>query len=369
MSSDSPIRVVHVATGNAGKIALRSLIEDARYELVGLVVSNPDKVGRDAGELAGLSRETGILAVNDLGAALELAPDCVSYCALAETRFFEALEDIKACLAAGANVVATSPVPLMYPWGLLPDSMIEPYEELCREKNVSLFVTGVDPGWANDILPLAIASTCQSIEQIRCSEIADYASYDGVPVIYEVMGFGRQLGDMPMLFKPGMLASAWGISLRQLAAAFGFELDEIRESVEQEPALRDFDVAAGRIPAGTVAALRFQIIGVANGKEVLVIDHTTRLDPMLRPDWPQPAHGGGCYRVEITGEPSYLVDVTQDSAFGDHNDASIASGVGRMINAIPAVVAAEPRILTLLDLPLNTAKGVFAATLAKDGNN
>ncbi|MFL6107507.1 MAG: diacylglycerol kinase, partial [Marmoricola sp.] len=350
-------------------IALRHLIEDPRFELVGLVVSNPAKVGLDAGSLAGLDAVTGVVATDDLGAALALAPECVSYCALAETRFFEALEDIRTCLAAGANVVATSPVPLMYPWGLLPDSMIEPYQSLCREQGVSLFVTGVDPGWANDLLPLAIASTCQKVEQIRCSEIADYASYSGAPVIFEVMGFGREPGDMPMLFQPGMLSSAWGVSLRQLASAFGFELDEIRESVEQEPAPAAFDVAAGHIPAGGVAALRFQIIGVASGKEVLVIDHTTRLDPTLRPDWPQPAHGGGGYRVEITGEPTYLVDVTQDSAYGDHNDASIASGAGRMVNAIPAVVAGESRILTLLDLPLNTAKGVFATTLTKDGNS
>jgi hypothetical protein len=369
VSSEKPIRVVHVATGNAGKIALRHLITDPRFELVGLVVSNPEKVGRDAGSLAGLDVATGIVATDSLAGALELRPQCVSYCALAETRFFEALEDIKSCLAAGANVVATSPVPLMYPWGLLPDSMIEPYQELCRENGVSLFTTGVDPGWANDLLPLAIASTCQSVEQIRCSEIADYASYSGAPVIFEVMGFGREPGDMPMLFQPGMLSSAWGVSLRQLASAFGFELDEIRESVEQEPAPAAFDVAAGHIPAGGVAALRFQIIGVAAGKEVLVIDHTTRLDPALRPDWPQPAHGGGGYRVEITGEPTYLVDVTQDSRYGDHNDASIASGAGRMVNAIPSVVAGESRILTLLDLPLNTAKGVFATTLATDGSS
>ncbi|MGN6724187.1 MAG: NAD(P)H-dependent amine dehydrogenase family protein [Marmoricola sp.] len=369
------IRVVHVATGNAGRIALRHLIGDARFELVGVVVSNPEKVGKDAAELCGAPAPTGVTAVDDLAAALDLKPDCVSYCALSETRFFEALEDIKTCLASGANVVTTSPVTLMYPWGLLSDSMIDPFEDLCRNNGVSLFATGVDPGWANDLLPLAIASTCQSVEQIRCSEIADYASYSGAPVIFEVMGFGREPAaldnreDMPMLFKPGMLTAAWGVALRQLATAFGFELDEIRESVEQEPAPVAFDVAAGHIPAGGVAAVRFQIIGVASGKEVLVIDHTTRLDPTLRPDWPQPAHGGGGYRVEIVGEPSYLVDVTQSTAFGDHNDASIASGAGRMVNAIPAVVAAEPGIRTLLDLPLNTAKGVFAATLATNGDS
>lgn len=364
-----PIRVLHVATGNVGRVALRQLITDPRFELVGVVVSNPDKVGKDAGELAGLDTSVGVAAVGDLAPGLATDPDCVSYCALAETRFFESLEDIKTCLAHGVNVVATSPVPLVYPWGLLPDSMIDPYEDLCREHGVSLFVTGVDPGWANDLLPLAIASTCQSVEQIRCSEIADYASYSGAPVIFDVMGFGREPGDMPMLFKPGMLSSAWGVSLRQLAAAFGFELDEIRESVEQEPAAEAFDVAAGHIPVGGVAAVRFQIIGIAAGKEVLVVDHTTRLDPKLRPDWPQPAHGDGGYRVEIVGEPSYLVDVTQSTAFGDHNDASIASGAGRMVNAIPAVVAAEPGIKTLLDLPLNTAKGVFATTLDTSGDD
>ncbi|KAA1421230.1 diacylglycerol kinase [Nocardioides humilatus] len=357
------IRVVHVATGNAGRIALRQVIEDPRFELVGLVVSNDEKVGKDAGELAGSDVVTGIIAGNDLAAALEAKPECVVYCALAETRFFESLEDLKTCLASGANVVATSPVTMMYPWGLLPDSMIDPYEELCREHGVSLFVSGVDPGWANDLLPFAIASTCQSVEKITCYELADYATYDGAPVMFDVMGFGREVGDLPMLFKPGVLSSAWGVTLRQLAKGFGLELDEITEWFEQEPAPEEFDVAVGTIPKGGVAAVRFKIAGIVNGKEVLLVDHTTRLRPDLRPDWPQSAQEGGSYRVEIVGEPSYVVDVCPTSKIGDHNYAAIASGAGRVVNAIPDVVAAAPGIRTVLDLPLNTAKGIFATTL------
>lgn len=355
-----PIRIVHVATGNAGSIALGHVIEDPRFELVGLVVSNAEKVGKDAGELAKLDVTTGIVATADLAEALGLKPDCVVYCALSETRFFEALEDLKTCLAAGANVVATSPVPMMYPWGLIPDGMIEPYEELCREHGVSLFVSGVDPGWANDLLPFVVASTCQRVEQVRCYEIADYATYDGAPVMFDVMGFGRPVGeDLPMLFQPGMLVGAWGPSLRQMAAGFGLDLDEITEQFEQEPAPEDFDVAVGTIPKGGVSAVRFKIAGVVAGKEVLVIDHTTRLRPDLRPDWPQAAQEGGSYRVEITGEPSYRVDVCPTSSKGDHNYASIALGAGRVVNAIPDVVAAAPGIRTVLDLPVPTAKGVF----------
>ncbi|MEZ0579499.1 diacylglycerol kinase [Nocardioides sp. MH1] len=358
------IRVVHVATGNAGRIALRQVVEDPRFELVGLVVSTEEKVGKDAGELAGTDVVTGVVAVDDLATALQARPDCVVYCALAETRFFEALEDLKSCLAAGANVVATAPVPMMFPWGLLPDAMIDPYEDLCREHGVSLFVSGVDPGWCNDLLPFAIASTCQSVEQVRCYEIADYATYDGAPVMFDVMGFGREVGDLPMLFQPGTLSAAWGIALRQLARGFGLELDEIREWFEQEPAPEAFDVAVGTIPKGGVAAVRFTITGVVDGKEVLVVDHTTRLRPDLRPDWPQAAQEGGSYRVEITGEPSYVVDVCPTSARGDHNYAAIASGAGRVVNAIPDVVAAEPGIRTVLDLPFPATKGIFATTLA-----
>lgn len=360
---NGPIRVVHVATGNVGRVALAHLIDDARFELVGLVVSTPDKVGRDAGELAGLGVFTGVVATDDLAVALAARPDCAVYCALSETRFLEALEDVQRLLAAGVNVVATSPVPLLHPWGVLPQELIDPVEESCREHGVSLFTTGVDPGWANDLLPMAIASTCQSVEQVRCFEIADYATYDGAAVMFDVMGFGRPVGeDLPLLFRPGTLAAAWGVTIRQLARAFGIELDEIVEWFEQVPAPEEFDVAVGTIAKGGVAAVRFQVTGIVAGRPAIVIDHTTRLRPDLRPDWPQPAQGGGSYRVEIDGEPSYVVDVTPTSAKGDHNDASIASGAGRAVNAIPAVVAAAPGIRTALDLPLDV-RGVFSTTV------
>ncbi|MGP4024125.1 NAD(P)H-dependent amine dehydrogenase family protein [Actinomadura sp. 3N407] len=357
------IRVLHVATGNVGRIALSQLIEDPRFVLAGLVVSSPEKVGRDAGELAGLDVVTGVAATDDLDAALEAQPECTVYCALSETRLFEALDDVQKILASGSNVVASSPVPLIYPWGVLPDRMIGPIEDACRTGGVSLFATGVDPGWVNDLLPFAIASTCQRVDQVRCSEIADYATYDGGPVILDFMGFGRPLEDLPKMFKPGMLAASWGVSLRMLARGFGFELDEITERFEREPAPEAFDMAAGHIPAGGVAAMRFQVSGLVGGKEVLVIDHTTRLRGDLRPDWPQPAQDGGSYRLEIVGEPSYRVDVCPTSAKGDHNYAAIAAGAGRIVNSIPDVVAAAPGLRTPLDLPFNTARGVFATAL------
>ncbi|ANI40211.1 NAD(P)H-dependent amine dehydrogenase family protein [Mycolicibacterium vaccae] len=355
------IRVALIGTGNCGSLALRQLIEDERFDLTGVWVSSEAKVGRDAGELAGLDVTTGVTAVDDLGAIVAAKPDCAVYCAMGDVRTREALADVRALLEAGINVVGSSPVSLQYPWGVIPERAIDRVEDAARQGNASLFITGVDPGFVTDLLPLALASTCQSISQIRTMEIADYATYDGATVMFDVMGFGNEIGDLPFLYQPGMLSAAWGVGIRQLAAGLGVEVDEIRDSVEQEPAPEDFDVAVGTIRKGTVAAVRFLIEGMVGGRPAIVVEHITRLRGDLRPDWAQPAQGGGSYRVEITGEPSYVMDICPTSRNGDHNYAAILAAAARIVNAIPDVVAAAPGIRSTLDLPLVTGGGTYRA--------
>jgi hypothetical protein len=353
------IRVAHIGTGNVGRIALSELIENPAFELTGLCVSADEKVGKDAGELAGLDVETGITATKDLDAVLAGEPECAIYCAMGDTRMPEAMEDVRKILAAGINVVGSAPVVLQYPWHVMPDKYIEPLEEAGRLGNSSIYINGVDPGFVTDLIPLAFASTCQSIEQVRCMEIADYATYDGAVVMFDVMGFGKPLDEVPMLFQPGVLGIAWGCGIRQLAAGLNISLDSITESYEREPAPEAFDVAAGHIPKGGVAAVRFEIKGMVGDHAAIVVEHVTRLREDLRPDWAQPAQPGGSYRVEITGEPSYVVDICPTSKKGDHNYAAIAAGAGRIVNAIPAVIAAPPGIRTTLNLPLVSEVELF----------
>ena len=354
------IRVVHIGTGNVGRLALSELVANPAFELTGLVVSADEKVGRDAGELAGLDVVTGITATKDLDAALATNPDCAVYCAMGDNRMPQAMADVYKIAAAGINVVGTSPGVLQYPWGVMPDKYIAPLEEAARQGNSSIYINGVDPGFITDLIPLAFASTCASIEQVRCMEIADYATYDGATVMFDVMGFGQPLDEVPMLFQPGVLSVAWGCAIRQLAAGLNITLDSITESYEREPAPGAFDIAAGHIPKGGVAAVRFEIKGMVGDHPVIVVEHVTRVRGDLRPDWAQPAQEGGSYRVEITGEPSYVVDICPTSTKGDHNHAAIAAGAARVVNAIPAVLAAPPGIRTTLDLPLVSEIALYA---------
>lgn len=355
-----PIPVVQLGTGNVGVHALKALITNPEFELTGVWVSSEAKAGKDAAELAGLTDSTGVLATTDLDAVLSTGPRCAVYNALADNRLPEALEDYRRVLSAGINIVGSGPVFLQYPWQVIPENLISPLEDAAREGNSSLYVNGIDPGFANDLLPLALAGTCQSIQQIRCMEIVDYATYDSAAVMFEVMGFGKPLEDIPMLLQPGVLSLAWGSVVRQLAAGLGVELDEVTQTHERVPAPEDFDIASGHIPKGGAAALRFEVLGMVDGHPAVVLEHVTRLREDLCPEWPQPAQPGGSYRIEITGEPSYAVDVCLGSRVGDHNHAGLVATAMRVVNAIPAVVAAPPGIVTTLDLPLVPGRGLYA---------
>src|SRR6201998_1244137 len=260
------IRVAHVGTGNVGGLALAELITNPQFELTGVCVSTPEKVGRDAGQLCGVGLDAGtvagVAAVGDLDALLATKPDCVVYCAMGGTRLPDARADVMRILAAGVNVVGSSPGLLQYPWGVMPDKYIARVEDTARQGNSSIFINGVDPGFISDLIPFALAGTCQRIEQVRCMEIADYASYDGAEVM-NYMGFGRPLDEVPMLLQPGILSIAWGTAIGQLAAGLGIEVDEITESYQREPAPVDLDIAVGRVAKGNLAALQFEIRRIA----------------------------------------------------------------------------------------------------------
>jgi 2,4-diaminopentanoate dehydrogenase len=352
-------RVVAWSTGNVGRHVLAGIDARPDLDLVGLWVSSPDKVGADAGELAGLGRSLGVTATDDVEALLALRPDVVVHSAMADNRLMEALGDLRRILVAGVNVVSSGPVFLQYPYGVVDESMFEPVHEAAMAAGVSLFVNGVDPGFANDALPLVLSGVSERIDQVRVAEILNYATYDQPTVIFDIMGFGRPVDDVPMILQPGVLTMAWGSVARQLAAALDVELDSVEEWYERLPATETFEVESGTIGKGTAAALHFELRGVRNGRAVIVLEHVTRLRDDLAPEWPQPA-GQGCYRVIITGEPNYTLDLQLLGSDGDHNTAGLKATAMRLVNAVPAVVDGPPGLLTALDLPLITGRGLVS---------
>ena len=92
---------------------------------------------------------------------------------------------------------------------------------------------------------------------------------------------------------------------------------------------------------------------MVNGRPAIVIEHVTRLRDDVAPDWPQPT-GQGCYRIIIEGSPSMQCDLQLVGEDGDENTAGLVATAMRVLNAVPAVCAAPPGVLSTLDLPLVT---------------
>lgn len=142
------LRVVAWSTGNVGRHVLAGIDARPDLELVGLWVSSQDKVGADAGRLAGLGRDLGVRATHDVDELLALRPDCVIHSAMADHRLFEALSDLERLLRAGINVVSSGPVFLQYPSGDAA-AMAAGVTAAAVEGKASLFVNGIDPGFAD----------------------------------------------------------------------------------------------------------------------------------------------------------------------------------------------------------------------------
>ena len=343
-------RVVQWSTGNVGRYALRGILNHPDLELAGLWVHSADKAGQDAGVLAGLD-PIGVVATNDADEVLGLGADCVCYTATADQRPFEALEDLTKILRSGANVVSSSMVMLVYPHNA-DAAFVDPLREACEEGGSSFFTSGIDPGFANDLIPLALASASERVDSIRVMEILNYDTYDQPTVLFDTMGFAHPPEDIPMLLQPGILGLAWGGTLRALAAGLGLQLDGIEEHYERVTTDKTFEVPSGTVEKGTVAGLRFEVRGMVAGKARVIVEHVTRLRDDIAPEWPQPA-GKGCYRIVIEGEPRIITDVQLLGEHdGDHNTGGLVGTAMRLVNAIPAVCEAPPGLLSVLDIPL-----------------
>jgi hypothetical protein len=356
-----PLRVVEWSTGTVGRHAIAGIDAHTDLELVGVWVSSPEKDRQDAGQLAGLGRDIGVTATTDRDALLALAPDAIVHTAMADDRVFECLEDLFGFVEAGVNVVSSGPVLLQWPEKILPDEMLERLAEAGRRTGASLHVNGIDPGFANDVLPLALTSLSQRIDEVRVQELADYSTYYQPVVMREIFGFGKPLEERPMLWEPGILTMAWGSVVRQIAAGLGITLDEpLTEEVDRRAADRDIETVSVDIAEGTMAAVRFQVIGKVDGVPRVVLEHCTRTSPEQVPEWPKPSKGDGCYRVVVTGEPMMDLEFSHHGEHGDHNVSGMIVTAQRLVNAVPAVVAAPGGLVTALDLPLVTGRGLVA---------
>lgn len=339
-------------TGNVGRSSLRAIAAHPELELTGVYVTNPAKVGVDAGELCRLD-PLGVRATSDADEIVALDADCVLHMPLPSQRYGDDpskdLRDICRLLETGKNVITT--VGYVYPKAHGPE-LVEQLESACARGGASLHGTGVNPGWMGELLPLTMSALCARIDRVYVLESTDFSFYPSREIIFDMMGLGKpqQAFEAESARYRDWLSGLFCESVWMIADGLALELDEIRKTAEFETASERFDIASGTIEAGSVAAQRFRWSGIRAGETRIELEAVYRARREIAPDWPDV---GGQVRIE--GRPRMAFDL---------QEGWISNGLaGTALHAIHAVVpvcAASAGIRTFLDLPLITGRHMVA---------
>ena len=352
-------RVVVWGTGVVGSMVIAEIVDHPVFELVGVGVANPEKVGVDVGTICGIS-PTGVIATDSVEELIALKPDALVHYGPTAAYADDNIRVIAAFLRAGVDVCSTAMTPWVWPsMTQIPATWRDPITEACEEGGSSCFTTGIDPGFANDLFPLTLMGLCGRVDSVRASELLDYTDYEGD---YEdEMGIGRSPEFTPLLEIPDLLIMAWGATVPMIAHAAGIELDDITTTWEKWVTPTDRTTAKGVIAAGQVAAIRFTINGIYQGREVISLEHVNRIGLDAAPDWPA-GSADDVYRVDVHGSPS----ISQETAFRFTDGSGRAPAVAgclatglRALNAVPYVNDLPAGWVTALDLPLIPGVGTI----------
>jgi hypothetical protein len=335
-------RVVQWTTGNVGQRSVRAIVANPELELVGCYAWGPDKVGVDAGVLAGID-PIGVVATDDIDALLALRPDCVVY-----NPKWPSVDELERILRAGINVVATAGFITGHALGEANRLRVQAAGE---SGGASIFGSGMNPGFAN-LLGLVSAGICDRVDSISVLESVDSTGYDSGDTELSV-GYGRAIDDpeLPALTTAG--TAVFGDAVRLMADALGVTLDEVRCETEFAQTTERLDLGSWHIDAGCVAGVAANWQGLVGGVAVIELKVRWRKGRTLVPDW-KVEHG---YLVEVEGSPRVRTRLEvlppkdfRPKSFSDYMVLGMIMTSLPAINAIPAVVAARPGIVTYLDI-------------------
>ena len=338
-----PYRVVQWATGNIGARALRAVLEHPGMTLAGVYAHTQEKAGRDAGELCGLA-PVGVVATSSIDDVLKLGADCVLYMPLR----FDA-DEVCRLLASGANVVTTR-------GEFLRAASMEPIlrqrvEAACAGGGTSIHSTGSSPGFISEAVPLVLTSIQRRLDNLTIDEFADLSARDSPQLLFDIMGFGAD----PATFdrrRSAYIADSFGPSLHLVADALGVRLDSLEDNGEVATARQSVQIAAGLLPAGTVAAQRMTVSGMRDGRALLRFRATWYCTTDLDQEWDLRPSG---WHVTVDGDAPLDVDIRLAVPLERMGATSPGYTANRAVNAVPFVCAAQPGIRSTLDLPHITA--------------
>ena len=329
-STSGPIRVLHFGLGPIGLGIVRQVAARKGFKIVGAVDIDPAKVGRDLGEVAGLSKPLRIKVSDDARKAIKASkPDVAVLCTSSSLK--SVLPQFETVLKLKVPIVSTTEE-LAYPTRRNMRYARE-LHALARKAKVAVLGTGVNPGFVMDALPIMLTGVCERVDAIRVDRIQD-ARIRRLP-FQQKIGAGLTREQFQRKVDDGSVRHV-GLaeSIAMIGDALGWTLDKVTDEIQ--PKVADATVSSEflAVDAGYVCGIIQDGVGYRDGQPVITLHMEAYLGAPESYD-----------AVEITGSPALKMKI----AGGVHGDIATASIA---VNSLPKILEAAPGLHTMRDMPV-----------------
>lgn len=329
-STSGPIRVLHFGLGPIGLGIVRQIAERKGFTIVGAVDIDPDKAGKDLGEVAGLGKRLKVLISGDAKKAIKASkPDVAVFCTNSSLR--QVVAQFETVLNLKVPIVSTTEE-LAYPTKRNMRYARE-IHGLARKNKVAVLGTGVNPGFTMDALPITLTGVCERVDAIHVDRIQD-ARIRRLP-FQKKIGAGLTPEQFQQRVDAGTVRHV-GLaeSISMIADALGWKLDRISDEIQPKIAETAVTSEFLAVEPGFVCGLVQDGVGYRKGQSVITLHMEAYLGAPESYD-----------AVEISGSPALKMKI----AGGIHGDIATTSIT---VNSIPKVLEALPGLHTMRDMPI-----------------
>ncbi len=331
------MKVIQHGMGYMGQRAVQMMLRKG-IEVVGAIDSNKEYVGRDLGDILGMGKKHGVKVAEDIPGVLKNVKADIATNATV-TYLEKLVPEMNLFLDAGMNYASISEE-LAYPWIKYP-KLAKELDERAKKNKVTVVGTGVNPGLDMDLVPLIYAGACWSISKIKVQRVVDSS-------VYSPTRGTKRFGISPAEFTKGVKQKKIPVhtghyeSVTMMADALGWKLDNIYECWEPLVSHKVRETKWFTVQPGTTCGYKQRALGVMRGEVKIELE----LYFMILPDPAEDGVSAGD-TIWIDGEPSICIKATGGpTARGD----LVTSG--KLVNLIPATIAARPGLLSVKDLPV-----------------